>query len=397
MSFLKNNSKEPEYTEEQLRGTFIPIQGRKPRYTNQNSSTGLPNFGMSPWGLVTAVLDTLNIVPVLVDGVTIGFNTSGQLHVLPNGIGVTQLNLGTGTNQVNASSIPIIDTASNFTATNIETALAELFSLIGAGGSAEVIVNSGALSGAAPVDAKLGVDTLTGTLYYVDGSGNWQAATTDNIYTGDNTISSNRTVTNNLGLLFTGTGDNTLLSVNGTINAQVKTTTTTAQSESAVTATNSTGTIGFKAKAGTNTRLEVITPKVLAGTVTAGEVFVVTDPITGEGEWSPTSGNITVSIVEFFAKEFLQIRDGLVPFVVPASYNGYTLAKIESKVITYTDIVTFDLEVNGSTVATITNTGTLTTNTISGALATGDVITVSPTAVGLTPSRGLVVILTFIP
>lgn len=61
MSFLTDNSREPNYTESQLKNTYIPIQGRKPRYTNQNSTVGIPNFGMSPWNLVTSVLASLGI------------------------------------------------------------------------------------------------------------------------------------------------------------------------------------------------------------------------------------------------------------------------------------------------------------------------------------------------
>jgi hypothetical protein len=63
MSFLSENSKEPVYTEQQLKSTFIPIQGRKPKYTNERSSTGLPNYGMSPWQMVTSVLTSLGITP----------------------------------------------------------------------------------------------------------------------------------------------------------------------------------------------------------------------------------------------------------------------------------------------------------------------------------------------
>lgn len=61
MSFLRDNSKEPAWSASQLQNTYIPIQGRKPRYTDTNSSTGLPNFGMSPWGMVTSVLTQLGI------------------------------------------------------------------------------------------------------------------------------------------------------------------------------------------------------------------------------------------------------------------------------------------------------------------------------------------------
>lgn len=43
----------------------------------------------------------------------------------------------------------------------------------GPGGTAETITNAGSLSGAAPSGAKWGIDTTTGTAYYVDGSGDW--------------------------------------------------------------------------------------------------------------------------------------------------------------------------------------------------------------------------------
>jgi hypothetical protein len=44
------------------------------------------------------------------------------------------------------------------------------------GAELEVISNAGALSGAAPAGAEVGVDNTTGQMYYVDGSGNWQSA-----------------------------------------------------------------------------------------------------------------------------------------------------------------------------------------------------------------------------
>lgn len=43
-----------------------------------------------------------------------------------------------------------------------------------AGAEAEVVRNSGALTGVAPADADLGYDTATGRLYYHDGAGAWQ-------------------------------------------------------------------------------------------------------------------------------------------------------------------------------------------------------------------------------
>ena len=60
----------------------------------------------------------------------------------------------------------------------------------------EVVTSAGALSGAAPVGAEVGVDTSTGDLYYVDASGNWQlaSAAADNIYTADGTLTGDRFV-----------------------------------------------------------------------------------------------------------------------------------------------------------------------------------------------------------
>lgn len=61
MSILTDNSSEPAWTALQLQSTYIPVQGRKKRYTNELSSTGIPNYGMSPWGMVTGVLNSLGI------------------------------------------------------------------------------------------------------------------------------------------------------------------------------------------------------------------------------------------------------------------------------------------------------------------------------------------------
>ncbi|MFV2014400.1 MAG: hypothetical protein ACC656_03150, partial [Candidatus Heimdallarchaeota archaeon] len=48
------------------------------------------------------------------------------IDVTANGINITHIDYGVTGNQVNASSIPIIDTAGNYTATNVEDALAEV-------------------------------------------------------------------------------------------------------------------------------------------------------------------------------------------------------------------------------------------------------------------------------
>lgn len=72
MSFLTDNSREPEYSETELRNTYIPVQGRKPRYTNERSTTGLPNFGMSPWNMVTSALTLLGVTANLLPAVTWG-------------------------------------------------------------------------------------------------------------------------------------------------------------------------------------------------------------------------------------------------------------------------------------------------------------------------------------
>lgn len=61
MSILTDNAREPAWTALQLQSTYLPVQGRKKRYTNELSTTTIPNYGMSPWGMVTGVLNALGI------------------------------------------------------------------------------------------------------------------------------------------------------------------------------------------------------------------------------------------------------------------------------------------------------------------------------------------------
>lgn len=71
------------------------------------------------------------------------------LGIAADAIKDTHIDFGTGANQVSAADIPIADTGSNFTATNVETALAELADTPPAAGSdTEVQINNGGVLGA---------------------------------------------------------------------------------------------------------------------------------------------------------------------------------------------------------------------------------------------------------
>lgn len=75
---------------------------------------------------VVPIVTSTNGAGVTLDNSTIEHN-SGTLRVKADGINDTHIDQGTGTNQVNAADVPIIDSGNNFTATNVEDALAELF------------------------------------------------------------------------------------------------------------------------------------------------------------------------------------------------------------------------------------------------------------------------------
>ena len=102
-----------------------------------------------------------------------------------------------------------------------------------------------------------------------------------------------------------------------------------------------------------------------------------------------------ISIVEFLTEEFLEIREGLVAWVVPALYNGKRITGYSAKVTTKNDNVTLQLNNNGTQItsssATITSTAGVTSSTLNESLSTGDIIQVETTAIGATPSKGLIV------
>ena len=76
----------------------------------------------------------------------------------------------------------------------------------------EVVVSAGPLSGAAPTGAKIGVDTASGMLYYVN-AGNWTLLSTTDTHLGNNTLTltgSGGMALNGNDLVFDGTVDTTI-------------------------------------------------------------------------------------------------------------------------------------------------------------------------------------------
>lgn len=80
--------------------------------------------------LTNAQVSALHNAVTVTDSTTIDFTLAGQditASVKADSINDTHIDWGTGANQVSATDLPILDTADNFTATETESALAELF------------------------------------------------------------------------------------------------------------------------------------------------------------------------------------------------------------------------------------------------------------------------------
>jgi len=98
------------------------------------ASTGLTKVGydvrLADAALANGIQVSSGAISAVGDSATIGINGSNQLEVIDDGIDDTKIDFGTGANQVNAEDLPIIDSATVFTATNVEDALKELYDSI---------------------------------------------------------------------------------------------------------------------------------------------------------------------------------------------------------------------------------------------------------------------------
>ena len=103
----------------------------------------------------------------------------------------------------------------------------------------------------------------------------------------------------------------------------------------------------------------------------------------------------SVTIVEFLTEEFLENREGLVPFVVPDLFAGKRITGFFAKVLTKNDNVTLQLNKNGTIISssssTISSAAGVNSSTLNESISSGDIIQVETTSVGSTPSKGLVV------
>jgi hypothetical protein len=90
------------------------------------------------------------VISVNVDGLTVekGSGTGNPLQVKADGINDTHIDFGTGTNQVNAADLPIIDTNNYFAATDVEAALAELYTSVSQPGVSYTVGTGGVAKGA---------------------------------------------------------------------------------------------------------------------------------------------------------------------------------------------------------------------------------------------------------
>ncbi len=86
-----------------------------------------------------------NSLYVMVDDSSIEKDGSGNLQVKADGINDTHIDFGTGANQVSAADLPIADSAGYLDATEVESALAELYELAQEGTAIEYTA-SGAIS-----------------------------------------------------------------------------------------------------------------------------------------------------------------------------------------------------------------------------------------------------------
>lgn len=123
---------------------------QKKFYEATTASTGLTKVGVDIQIASSAAGDglgfTAGVLNVKVDGSTIETNAD-TLRVKADGINDTHIDFGTGANQVSAVDIPIEDSGSNFTATEVEGALAELYGLVGESGVVYTVGTGGVTKG----------------------------------------------------------------------------------------------------------------------------------------------------------------------------------------------------------------------------------------------------------
>lgn len=150
--------------------------------------------------------------------------------------------------------------------------------------------------------------------------------------------------------------------------------------------------------------------KVLRVDATGGQLFIFNTSRTagvpnapinqfylGDTNGNPQTIEFTkdITIQEFVRTEILEVRQGLVVWVVPSSFNGYKITEFIAKVSTLNDNVTLQINKNGTLItgtSTTISTGTgSTVSSLTETLSTGDEIQIETTAIGVTPSEGLTV------
>lgn len=175
----------------------------KKQYESTTASTGLEKVGVDIRLAAAAAGDglgfTAGVLSVNVDDATVEIDTD-TLRVKADGINDTHIDFGTGANQVSAVDLPIEDSGSNFTATEVEGALAELFGLIGESGVIYTVGTGGVTKGQ-PVYVSANDTVLPYDDISVDNRIIGLAFTTE-VATADVTVAANDTIIT--GLTFSG-------------------------------------------------------------------------------------------------------------------------------------------------------------------------------------------------
>lgn len=71
--------------------------------------------------------ETLTILVRTLNHILNNLNSGGYISIEPNSVQASMLDVGVGANQINGSTIPIIDAGGYYTSTTVELALAEIF------------------------------------------------------------------------------------------------------------------------------------------------------------------------------------------------------------------------------------------------------------------------------
>lgn len=119
-------------------------------FENTTASTGLTKVGNDiqiASGAAGAGLGfSAGVLSVNVDGTSLEIN-SDTVRVKADGINDTHIDFGTGANQVNAADLPILDAGSRFAATEVDSALNELYDAIAQQGVVYTVGTGGVTKG----------------------------------------------------------------------------------------------------------------------------------------------------------------------------------------------------------------------------------------------------------